>query len=133
MASALVFGSASMHSLFQFHHPKLAQAALAIQAGERILLKPWACIVHALISLNRLDNATHQLASSIQHWNVHTGSAGLEASLLRSRRLPGGFSTHNSSQPYEGSNNDSNSKAMAVYLLTSAMLSHLPRCLDLLR
>jgi hypothetical protein len=34
MVSAFVFGSASMHSLFQFHHPRLAQAALAIQAGD---------------------------------------------------------------------------------------------------
>jgi hypothetical protein len=66
-----------MHSLFRSNHLWPIEAAPAIQTEGRILRKPWACIVHALFSSNRFDNATRQLASGNQHWNINSGSAGL--------------------------------------------------------
>jgi hypothetical protein len=56
----------------------------------RILLRHCGGIVPPLSSSNVIDNATHHLAASSQHWNTNSGSAGLEALLLRRRRLPGG-------------------------------------------
>jgi hypothetical protein len=58
MASAFVFGSASMHSQFQVHHPWPTRTALAIQAGERILLRHCGGIVPPLFSSNIFDNET---------------------------------------------------------------------------
>lgn len=47
------------------------------RARLRILRKPSDDFVSSVFSSNRLDKATYQRASSIQHWNVHSGSAGL--------------------------------------------------------
>jgi hypothetical protein len=44
---------------------------------ERILLRHCGGFLPPLFSSNRLDNTTHQRASNILHWNVHSGSAGL--------------------------------------------------------
>ena len=78
MASAFVFGSASMHSQFQFHHPSPTPTALAIQAGERILLRHCGGIVPPLSSSNVFDNATRHRDSNVQHWNIFRSSAGLQ-------------------------------------------------------
>jgi hypothetical protein len=61
------------------------------RARLRFLRKPSDDIVSSVFSSNHLDNASHQRDSSLTHWNVHSGSAGLAASLLRQRRLPGGY------------------------------------------
>jgi hypothetical protein len=57
----------------------------------RILLRHCGGIVPPLLSSNIIDNAKDHRASIITHWNVHSDSAGLEALLLRSRLLSGGF------------------------------------------
>jgi hypothetical protein len=62
-----------------------------LSSRGRILLRHCGGIVPPLFSSNIIDNASRQRASSIKHWNVHSSFAGLEAFLLRSRRLSGGF------------------------------------------
>jgi hypothetical protein len=98
MASAFVLAAASMAALslrsLSFNPNLPSQRANPLQAGERILLNPFDGIVPSVFSSNIIDNATRQRASSIQHWNFHSGSAGLAALLLRSRSLSGGFRTH---------------------------------------
>ncbi len=66
---------------------------LAIQAWERILRKPSVGIVPMGFSSNIIDNATHDRASSIQHWKIYQGSAGPAAFIRRSRLLSGGFNS----------------------------------------
>jgi hypothetical protein len=57
-----------------------------------LLLRHCGGFVPPLFSPNIIDNATHQCASNIQPWNIIQGSTGLDAFLLRSRLLSGGFS-----------------------------------------
>jgi hypothetical protein len=61
---------------------------------ERILLRHCGGIVPPPRSSNRLDSSAPYRDSRITHWNVHSGSAGLETFLLRSRLLSGGVRCH---------------------------------------
>ncbi|MBM3965749.1 MAG: hypothetical protein FJ308_11890 [Planctomycetes bacterium] len=59
MASAFVLAAASMTAVSlrspPFNPNLTTLRANPLQAGGRILLKPWACIMHALFRSNRLD------------------------------------------------------------------------------
>jgi hypothetical protein len=92
MASAFVFSSASMHSQFRFSSSLANRSGPGDSSGGRILRRHCGDIVSPPSSSNILDKTTHHHASSIQHWNVYSGSAGLEALLLRLCLLSGGFS-----------------------------------------
>jgi hypothetical protein len=85
-----VFSSASMHSLFRFSSSQVDRSGPGDSNRGGILLRHCGDFVSPLSSSITLDNASHQRASSIQHWNIFRGSAGLRPSYFGGGYFPAG-------------------------------------------